>query len=195
MPAAIVTEIARQEQNERYYEQKHIHDSFLCPKESSKQNGKGGHYDPRLCQWRIRTVQLEAGHRAAVVGYDESKDDRHDESRTRVQRAARRHSDESAHPLSGNREIRSLRNGGKSPQRLLRDNCPSANAVGDVSQAQRRRAEIGRYQQECSHLSQIRPLLPKGGRVHSNEVSGQRRRTERSNAFVSRELRTILAGR
>ena len=121
LPTAIVTEIARREQNERYYEQKHIHDSFLCPKESSKQNGKGGHYDPRLGQWRIRTIQLEAGHRAAAVGCDESKDDRHDESRTRVQRAARRHSDESAQPLSGDREIRSLCNGGESTQCLFRD--------------------------------------------------------------------------
>lgn len=127
------------------------------------------------------------------MGYDESKDARHDESRTRIQRTTRRNTDEPAQPLSGNREIRSLCNGGESTQCLFRDYRSPTNSAGDVSQAQRRRAEIGRYQQECSYLSQIRPLLPKGGRVHSDKVSGERCGTERSNAFVSCELRTISA--
>lgn len=127
------------------------------------------------------------------MGCDESKDDRRDESRTRVQRAARRHSDEPAQPLSGNREIRSLCNGGESPQCLFRNNDSATDFVGDVPQTQRRRAEAGRHQQECGHLSQIRPLLPKGGRVHSDKVSDERCRTERSNAFVSCELRAISA--
>lgn len=127
------------------------------------------------------------------MGCDESKDARHDESRTRIQRTTRRNTDEPAQPLSGNREIRSLCNGGESTQCLFRDYRSPANAAGNIPQTQRRCTEAGRHQQECSHLSQIRPLFPKGGRIHSNEISSKRCSTERSNTFVSCELRAISA--
>lgn len=79
-------ELHSRNKNKRYYEQKHIHDSFLRTKESSKQIRQDRHYDPCDGQWRVRTVQLEIGHRSGTMGCDMPKDDRCNESRTRIQR-------------------------------------------------------------------------------------------------------------
>ena len=52
----------------RYYEQECIQDSFLHSKGSSKQRRQVGNHDPFDCQWRNRTIQLQLGCSAGVVG-------------------------------------------------------------------------------------------------------------------------------
>lgn len=52
----------------RYYEQECIQDSFLHSEGSSKQRRQVGNHDPFDCQWRNRTIQLQLGCSAGVVG-------------------------------------------------------------------------------------------------------------------------------
>lgn len=57
----------------RYYEQEYIQDSFLHSEESSKQRRQVGNHDPFDRQWRNRTIQLQAGCSAGVMGCQYAK--------------------------------------------------------------------------------------------------------------------------